>query len=78
MAFILSGVVRVAVCVGLILWVRTALRLPSAALLLWAGMFYAPMLLAEGVYLARVLRDHPGSVDQDDRRASPQEGGPAC
>ena len=78
LAFILLGVARIALCLGLIVWVRASLGLPATALLLWAALFYAPMLLVEGVYLAHVLRDHTRSAGEDSRCASLQEGGPAC
>ena len=77
-AFVVLGIARIALCLGLIVCIRTFLNLPPAALLLWAALFYVPMLLVEGVYLAYVLRAHGESAGKDSRWASPQEGGAAC
>ena len=55
-AFMLSGVVRVFVCllVGVVVW--QLVPLPLRCYAVWLGIFYLTMLLGEGVWMARALK----------------------
>lgn len=55
-AFLLGGVVRLLLCLGLSAGAWLAFDLRPRVLLLWTALFYAAMLFGEGLWLAGAMR----------------------
>jgi hypothetical protein len=56
-AFLAMGFPRIALGIGLAMLARSFFDLPTKPLFVWVGVYYMALLLVEGVWLSRELRE---------------------